>query len=103
MLHLANAQSNIVAGGGDASGSTGSVSYSIGQIDFQYRSSADYSVSEGVQQTYSFKAIQEQQAMIEEQQVYIDEQMEYIQEQQKQIESLIKEMNAMKSMLRDIQ
>ena len=30
------------------------VSYSIGQIDFQYSSSADYSVSEGVQQTYSF-------------------------------------------------
>ena len=54
MLHSINAQSNIVAGGGDANSSTGSVSYSIGQIDFQYTSSADYSVSEGVQQTYSF-------------------------------------------------
>ena len=54
MLHSVNAQSNIVAGGGDATSSTGSVSYSIGQIDFQYSSSADYSVSEGVQQTYSF-------------------------------------------------
>ena len=48
------AQSNIVTAGGDATSSTGSVSYSIGQIDFQYSSSADYSVSEGVQQTYSF-------------------------------------------------
>ena len=48
------AQSNIVPGGGDATSATGSVSYSIGQIDFQYSSSADYSVSEGVQQTYSF-------------------------------------------------
>jgi len=54
MLHSVNAQSNIVAGGGDATSSSGSVSYSIGQIDFQYSSSADYSVSEGVQQTYSF-------------------------------------------------
>ena len=54
MLHSINAQSNIVAGGGDANSSTGSVSYSIGQIDFKYSSSADYSVSEGVQQTYSF-------------------------------------------------
>ena len=48
------AQSNIVTAGGDASSSIGSVSYSIGQIDFQYTSSADYSISEGVQQTYSF-------------------------------------------------
>ncbi|MBB00214.1 MAG: hypothetical protein CMN34_04715, partial [Saprospirales bacterium] len=48
------AQSNIVTAGGDATSATGSVSYSIGQIDFQYSSSADYSVSEGVQQTYSF-------------------------------------------------
>ena len=48
------AQSNIVTAGGDAASATGSVSYSIGQIDFQYSSSADYSVSEGVQQTYSF-------------------------------------------------
>ena len=54
MLHSVNAQSNILTAGGDASSSTGSVSYSIGQIDFKYTSSADYSVSEGVQQTYSF-------------------------------------------------
>ena len=54
ILHSVNAQSNIVTGGGDANSSTGSVSYSIGQIDFQYGLSADYSVSEGVQQTYSF-------------------------------------------------
>ena len=48
------AQSNIATAGGDAASSSGSVSYSIGQIDFQYTSSADYSVSEGVQQTYFF-------------------------------------------------
>ena len=48
------AQSNIVTAGGDAASASGSVSYSIGQIDFQYSSSVDYSVSEGVQQAYSF-------------------------------------------------
>lgn len=48
------AQSNIVTAGGEAANATGSVSYTIGQIDFQYTSSADYSVSEGVQQAYSF-------------------------------------------------
>ena len=54
MGYSVKAQSNIVTAGGNATNSTGSVSYSIGQIDFKYSSSADYSVSEGVQQTYSF-------------------------------------------------
>ena len=54
MGYSVKAQSNIVTAGGNATNSSGSVSYSIGQIDFQYTSSADYSVSEGVQQTYSF-------------------------------------------------
>lgn len=44
----------------------------------------------------SIKAIQEQQVMIDEQKVHIAE-------QQEQIELLIKEMNAMKKLLRDIQ
>ena len=44
----------------------------------------------------SIKAIQEQQAMIDEQQFHIAK-------QQEQIESLIKEINAVKNMLRDIQ
>ena len=54
MGYSVKAQSNIVTAGGNATNSTGSVSYSIGQIDFQYRSSADYSVSEGIQQVYAF-------------------------------------------------
>ena len=44
----------------------------------------------------SIKAIQEQQAVIDEQQVHIAD-------QKQQIESLIKEINAVKNMLRDIQ
>ena len=44
----------------------------------------------------SIKAIQEQQEMIDEQQVHISE-------QKQQIESLIKEVNAVKNMLQDIQ
>lgn len=46
------AQSNTVSTGGDASGLGGSVSYSVGQIDYINYSSASGSVQEGVQQPY---------------------------------------------------
>jgi len=45
-------QSNTVASGGDATGTGGSVSYTIGQIDYQTSSNANGTVSQGVQQPY---------------------------------------------------
>ncbi|OFZ21296.1 MAG: hypothetical protein A3D92_14225 [Bacteroidetes bacterium RIFCSPHIGHO2_02_FULL_44_7] len=46
------AQQNTVASGGDASGSGGSVSYSIGQIDYITESGSGGSATQGVQQPY---------------------------------------------------
>ena len=45
-------QQNTVASGGDASGSGGSVSYSIGQIDYITESGSGGSATQGVQQPY---------------------------------------------------
>lgn len=47
-----NAQSSIVSAGGDVSNSSGSVSYSVGQVAVGHQGNGTYSVSEGVQQTY---------------------------------------------------
>ncbi len=49
---LIKAQSNTVSAGGDAAGSGGSVSFSIGQIDYINVSNANGSISQGVQQPY---------------------------------------------------
>jgi hypothetical protein len=49
MLH---GQQNTVATGGEASGSGGSISYSVGQIDYQMRSDNDGQITEGLQQPY---------------------------------------------------
>lgn len=46
------AQQNSTATGGNASSVQGSVSYSIGQIDYQSSSSASGTVSQGVQQPF---------------------------------------------------
>ncbi|MBK9288073.1 MAG: T9SS type A sorting domain-containing protein [Flavobacteriales bacterium] len=46
------AQQNTVAAGGDAAGIGGSVSYSIGQVDYLGDASMAGSVSQGVQQPY---------------------------------------------------
>jgi hypothetical protein len=46
------AQQNTVASGGDASGVGGSVSYSIGQIDYLAPSGANGKLNEGVQQPF---------------------------------------------------
>lgn len=48
------AQQNTVATGGDASGSNGSVSYSVGQIDYSSPSGTNGSTNEGVQQPFEF-------------------------------------------------
>lgn len=45
------AQTNVTSGG-EATGSDGKVSYSIGQTDFNFHSGPDGSVSEGVQQPF---------------------------------------------------
>jgi len=46
------AQQNHVAAGGDASSASGSMSFSIGQMDYQYYSSSTGSLIFGLQQTY---------------------------------------------------
>lgn len=46
------AQSNTVSGGGEATGSGGSVSYSIGQVDYINSSGSGGSVNQGVQQPF---------------------------------------------------
>ncbi len=47
-----NAQQALVAAGGNAQGTTGTVSYTIGQPAFNYYEEASGSVSQGVQQPY---------------------------------------------------
>lgn len=52
-----SAQENISSAGGDASGSGGSVSYSVGQIICSTNSGSNGSVSEGVQQPYEISVV----------------------------------------------
>lgn len=49
-----SAQSNIVVSGGEATGSGGSASYSIGQIDYIPQAGNGGSATQGVQQPYEF-------------------------------------------------
>jgi hypothetical protein len=49
---IGTAQQNTVATGGNASSAEGSVSYSIGQIDYEPSSNANGTVSQGVQQPF---------------------------------------------------
>ena len=51
------AQDAMHAAGGDASGSGGSASYSIGQVFFNVHTSAEGSVIEGVQQPYEISIV----------------------------------------------
>jgi hypothetical protein len=51
------AQDNVNASGGNASGSGGTVEYSVGQIVFQTHTGANGSVAEGVQQPYEISVI----------------------------------------------
>ena len=48
-----HAQKNIISAGANATGAGGNVSFSIGQIDYLFNSSASFSVSQGVQQAYN--------------------------------------------------
>lgn len=51
------AQESINATGGDALGSGGSVSYSVGQVAYQTHTGTNGSVAEGVQQPYEISAV----------------------------------------------
>lgn len=51
------AQEASTAAGGDASGSGGSVAYSIGQVVYTYESSAAGSINQGVQQPYELLTV----------------------------------------------
>jgi len=51
------AQERTTASGGDASSGSGSVSYSVGLVDFIAASGADGSISQGVQQPYELFSV----------------------------------------------
>ncbi|MDI1257044.1 MAG: T9SS type A sorting domain-containing protein [Flavobacterium sp.] len=51
------AQQSVVVTGKDASGSTGSISYSIGQVDYSIASASEGSISQGVQQPYEISVL----------------------------------------------
>ncbi len=52
-----SAQENLTSAGGDYSGSSGSISYSVGQIAYLSENNSDYSISEGVQQPFEISQI----------------------------------------------
>ncbi len=54
---FAFAQQTILPSGGDANQGNGSISYSVGQINFQTHTGTEGSVSEGVQQPYEISVI----------------------------------------------
>ncbi len=53
----AQAQQTIPTTGGDASGSGGTISYTVGQIVYTTNSNANYSVTHGVQQVYEISTL----------------------------------------------
>lgn len=52
-----SAQTGVVTSGGDASGTGGSVSYSVGQVVYTTNTGTDGSVAQGVQQPYEISEI----------------------------------------------
>src|SRR5689334_14951532 len=52
-----NAQSNTVASGGDAKGSGGSSSYSVGQVNYATNSGGSKIITEGIQQPYEILVV----------------------------------------------
>lgn len=55
----ANAQQSTHTAGGDASGSTGSVAYSVGQTVYHTQNNASNSIAAGVQQPYEISVVTE--------------------------------------------
>ena len=70
-VKTSTAQQAAVAVGGNASGSGGYVSYSVGQIDFTTNTGPNGYVNQGVQQTYEIKVV----LGIEEEQINLDVQV----------------------------
>jgi hypothetical protein len=67
------AQNAIPAGGGNAAGSGGTVSYTIGQVTYQTFSVTDGSIAQGVQQPYEISvttAVENTEGIILEYKVY---------------------------------
>ena len=56
-LGYLSAQQAIVTTGGDAESSTGSISYSIGQVLYHTQNSANYSEGQGVQQPFEISVL----------------------------------------------
>jgi hypothetical protein len=56
-LSTVSAQESVNATGGNASGSGGSMSYSVGQVAYQTHTGTSGSVSEGVQQPYEISVV----------------------------------------------
>ena len=56
-IPLLHAQTSTNITGGNLTGTTGSISYSVGQINFQQQVGPDNHISEGVQQSYSIEVI----------------------------------------------
>ena len=56
-FNTAQAQNNTVSAGGDASGSNGSVSYSVGQVFYTSAEGDNGSINQGVQQAYDIGVI----------------------------------------------
>lgn len=52
-----NAQEAVTASGGNASGSSGSISYTVGQVAYSSNKSSSGSISQGVQQPYLIMVI----------------------------------------------
>ena len=57
-LQTIQAQEAVIAAGGDASGSGGTVAYSVGQIVFTTHTGTNGSVAQGVQQPYEISIVQ---------------------------------------------
>lgn len=57
LIFLAQAQQTIPATGGDASGSGGSISYTIGQLVYTTNTGANNSLTQGVQQVYEISTL----------------------------------------------
>ena len=62
---FANAQQSVNCTGGNATGSGGSVSYSVGQIEYTSHTGSAGSVSQGVQQPYEIITVGEQQSELQ--------------------------------------
>ena len=67
LFHVSYGQQAVVPSGGNAATSSGSVSYSIGQIDYTTNSSSAYSVAAGVQQPFEISVLTVDETILDHQ------------------------------------